>query len=860
MNYVRGISSSVSKTWNSINPATLSGAIDVIVVEQEDGSLACSPFHIRFGKFSLLRPSEKKVEFKINGEKQEYPMKLGEGGEAFFVFETMESIPEALQTSPLVSPVTSPVLRPSAPVTPALQEPDPFELEGEGKSIPSLDGSPDKRAARSKSTGDTMAVPSPPRAKSDSGRPTPMLAPPEDSKRYLAADFPNIATSRLTPKLSRNATDSDIPATRAALARSLETSALLAPQTSLPARPPSPVRSRTDRSTSPPPWSKEEAYSRAVNLSKKLWTSNIATQISDSGDLMLDMTGYKSDTSEALQAEGIARKLLSQELEGPYDIGALIGADEKGNLWIYSSEEAKQVASQKAAADGLGALQAGFLRSTDALSDPGYGSDDARSDYTGTHIRRDSDSAIGMNSSPSSPGATLAAGDPNRNYAKTLRLTSDQLKSMNLKLGANAMSFSVNRATCTATLWYWKHDVPIVISDIDGTITKSDVLGHVLTTIGRDWTHSGVAKLYTEIAANGYNFMYLTSRSVGQADSTKGYLDGVAQDGFRLPKGPVILSPDRTIAALRREVYLRKPEIFKMACLRDIMALFAGHGGANDIHASAAEGLHANPHGNLGVGRGRGGSPFYAGFGNRLTDALSYRSVNIPSTRIFTINSNSEVSLDLLSLNTYKTGYASMREIVDHYFPPVGLRLLTQGGDEGFTDFNYWRDKPLDLVDFTESESEDGDDDDDERDTAVRQSISLDRTQTRGTAQSVLSDGTVLSEDEAGDDMLDSYLSEPRASLEESLSNLLENDEFEVEGGDMGASMLEEAEEESEEDSDEDIDDDGADEGEDEGPRTPDLERAQGEDVQATPRGSERTRSRVGRKVMLDESDLESEP
>lgn len=77
MQYVRSIGGSVSKTWNSINPATLSGAIDVIVVEQEDGmhispstgswtkvwegSLACSPFHIRFGKFSLLRPYEKKV-------------------------------------------------------------------------------------------------------------------------------------------------------------------------------------------------------------------------------------------------------------------------------------------------------------------------------------------------------------------------------------------------------------------------------------------------------------------------------------------------------------------------------------------------------------------------------------------------------------------------------------------------------------------------------------------------------------------------------------------------------------------------------------------------------------------------------
>ena len=38
MQYVRSIGGSMSKTWNSINPATLSGAIDVIVVEQEDGT------------------------------------------------------------------------------------------------------------------------------------------------------------------------------------------------------------------------------------------------------------------------------------------------------------------------------------------------------------------------------------------------------------------------------------------------------------------------------------------------------------------------------------------------------------------------------------------------------------------------------------------------------------------------------------------------------------------------------------------------------------------------------------------------------------------------------------------------------
>lgn len=132
MQYVRNLSDSVSTAWNSINPATLSGAIDVIVVEQEDGSLACSPFHVRFGKFSLLRPYENKVEFKVNGVKQPYPMKLGEGGEAFFVFETSDTIPKSLQTSPLVSPASSPPLNASQNGQPSLQEPESLDLNDVG--------------------------------------------------------------------------------------------------------------------------------------------------------------------------------------------------------------------------------------------------------------------------------------------------------------------------------------------------------------------------------------------------------------------------------------------------------------------------------------------------------------------------------------------------------------------------------------------------------------------------------------------------------------------------------------------------------------------------------------------------------
>lgn len=71
---------------------------------------------------------------------------------------------------------------------------------------------------------------------------------------------------------------------------------------------------------------------------------------------------------------------------------------------------------------------------------------------------------------------------------------------------------------------------------------------------------------------------------------------------------------------------MRKPEIFKMAALRDINSLF-----------------------------GPNKTPFYAGFGNRITDALSYRSVNIPSQRIFTIDSAGEVKMELLEVAGYKS-------------------------------------------------------------------------------------------------------------------------------------------------------------------------------------------------------------
>ena len=58
-NFLVRMISGLYSAYSNLNGATLTGAIDVIVVEHEDGSLHCSPFHVRFGKASVLSSKEK---------------------------------------------------------------------------------------------------------------------------------------------------------------------------------------------------------------------------------------------------------------------------------------------------------------------------------------------------------------------------------------------------------------------------------------------------------------------------------------------------------------------------------------------------------------------------------------------------------------------------------------------------------------------------------------------------------------------------------------------------------------------------------------------------------------------------------
>lgn len=647
MQYVGKVGDYVYNQWNSLNPATLSGAIDIIVIEQPDGTLHCSPWHVRFGKFQIIKPLQKKIDLYVNDIKTDLPMKLGEGGEAFFVFEAdAGDLSLSLVTSPVVSaessPSSSPLGSPRSSYlgtngSPSKNEPDELDLNQEAKL-----------------TTDELES----KIKLDN-------SPPPSAKSSMA---------------STQASRSGTPTLILRL-----------------------------------------AFEKAKKITQQL---NIPSKIDVNGDMVLDMDGYKPNSQKNIdESDELVHKIFLKEMnsllngkEPQFDHQRELEADEEYSL-----------------------LQSVITKDTDGRirivnKDPEF-------ETTDSDLIDSEKLTFPLEESDEPVERSEVSLEDKKTYFKTLRLTSEQLLSMKLHYGKNKLKFKLTSGSSqiVSDLYLWKSTTPIVISDIDGTITKSDALGHVLNMIGRDWTHLGVAKLFEDINRNGYNILYLTARSVGQADTTRQYLDSIVQDGVKLPKGPVILSPDRTMAALRREIILKKPEVFKMACLRDIKSLFFSR-----LKPLIDDDIEDDR------------TPFYAGFGNRITDAISYRSVRIPPHRIFTINPNGEVHMELLELAGYKSSYLHIGELVDQFFPPLKFisafnnywnedqlnqymerkdsgdrhatplpgsprsinipgspRSITSypdevvyRADEKFTDLNYWREPMTNFSDFSDLEDD----------------------------------------------------------------------------------------------------------------------------------------------------------
>lgn len=205
--------------------------------------------------------------------------------------------------------------------------------------------------------------------------------------------------------------------------------------------------------------------------------------------------------------------------------------------------------------------------------------------------------------------------------------SSEILKSLCLLKGKNILTFENKfyqlHGVCDVYLWSI-HDKVVVI-DIDGTLTRSDVRGYVETVyLGRyDYIHEGTVTFF-HLLEKEYHvcMLYLTSRPRHHYNDTKAFLHLVNdQKGLHLPYGPLFTNKENVLKAIYRELVARTSAQFKGSVLVDILSLF--------------------------VLAGADTSPFCLGVGNKETDALAYRMASINASRILLVQPNSTIQVSV---------------------------------------------------------------------------------------------------------------------------------------------------------------------------------------------------------------------
>lgn len=241
---------------------------------------------------------------------------------------------------------------------------------------------------------------------------------------------------------------------------------------------------------------------------------------------------------------------------------------------------------------------------------------------------------------------------------RTLVLGSESLHKLNLKYGKNTLEYKIAGVNkrIEVSVYLWNETDKIIVSDIDGTITKSDVLGHIYDLVGKDWTHCGVAALFTKIVGNNYKIIYLSNRAMSMYFRTKRYLSNVKQNEHTLPEGPILLAPNSILSTLYSEVR-NKAHIFKIDCLKHIMMLFSNH------------------------------KPFFAGFGNRISDLLSYKMIGIQKSMIFIIERNGIICENMEK--RVSTSYLTLNHFATTLFPVI--KKVSIYRDRLYNDTYYWK-------------------------------------------------------------------------------------------------------------------------------------------------------------------------
>lgn len=459
-----------------LNQSVLSGAMDVIAVKQKDGSIKSTPFYVRFGSLKIIKSKEKIVSLTVNGTQVPIKMKLSSSGDAYFVYEELNS--KDLEHNPEVQPQQ----KTDVP----LHKPIESQLKRiRNHFVTSLDESFESIKDRSSS------------------------APASKKKSALYVEFysdflneRSLIKTNLNTQLRNNIVSNDL--------NSIEDKEIND----------SKVKRRfTDL--------ENETHNLHPEVFAKIIENNSAPEYEIS--LCLDeliKNPYDCEKifeSKKLKKESFENDFLNLTCNPnlaikfdrkiyPFKAGEFVLL----NKLLFKSEPSEENLNKFLMSNKSGIF--GSLRSKVKLPIFDIDALNRKNLMKIEHSNMDEIKDLSAN----------------RKNNRLIFPTSNQLSMMNLNPGRNVISFTcysriTGTKTLTSEIYLWNHDEKIVISDVDGTITKSDVLGQIMPMLGKDWTHDGVSKLFNQIHDNGYKIIYLTARALCQSDITKDYLVKVNQ-------------------------------------------------------------------------------------------------------------------------------------------------------------------------------------------------------------------------------------------------------------------------------------------------------------------------------------------
>ena len=571
--------SNIIKMCFGYNNALLSGSMDIIVVKQPNGKFKASPLRLRFSNYRVPKAGRKKVTVKVNEKIVDIPMFLQKDGTAFILLENKKYKKENTLDVEQISNNIKEKNKNKSVDEPRNEKHNSFLLSSEPKNQNSIDND-------NKSCDDNISI---------------NLTVNE--KKSKEKDFINEEKS-----------DEEIVHN---------------------------IKTIVIEKAPPPPTLKLELSNCWDTISKNKNNKNFNMQgefinkVVSKDEFFKDPWKIINNPNLAIKyrnqiftSKVIIPMMFSQLVYGqplPEEIVNKLTEGQDGHLfWKTKHKDAYRI--------DLEQLSQGSTENDSENKILNYNSDGG--------IVSEKFNSIDDNLSDVSSTSSEKNIKKKFRMKKSSKLPSHILEKMDLKEGMNEIQYIVDGFTINSNIYLWNYSDKIVISDFDGTVTRSDVIGQIGVYFGIDWTHKYIAKLYSHIVNNGYKMLYVTARTMYMQSSTKNSLNNIKQDGYSMPVGPMMMNESGYVDAIKTEIIDKVPQEFKIECLLNLLKLFP-----SDVE------------------------PFYAGFGNKPSDKIAYEKIGIDPGKIYIINEKGEVSKNFKT--KCKTNFLLMDEQIDELFPYV---------------------------------------------------------------------------------------------------------------------------------------------------------------------------------------------